>query len=203
MIFFARCPLVGRYSKTLAEKAAWAFVGSERAVHAASGHRLELATILPSFIIGPPRTPRVDSESLANMAALLEGRLPPRGDTPMVDVRDAAAAHVAAAELPGAAGSRFIVSTPRPVTRAQVMEVVADAQPDLDLLRSESPDAARAPQPVIFCSRTADRLDVRWTAPEDSLRDMASAMVRQGVVEAKHRAGAALDPAPKHVATEL
>ena len=82
------------------------------------------ATILPAFIVGPPRTARTDGESLQNMVAALSGETPPRGDTPMVDVRDVAAAHVAAYETPGAAGSapaeahRFLVSTqtayPRP-----------------------------------------------------------------------------------------
>jgi nucleoside-diphosphate-sugar epimerase len=60
-----------QYSKTAAEREAWAFVGSPAGV--ASG--LELATVLPSFLVGPPRTARVDSESLANMAAVLRGEV--------------------------------------------------------------------------------------------------------------------------------
>ena len=59
--------------------------------------------MLPAFIVGPPRTDRTDGESLGNMVAALSGATPPRGDTPMVDVRDVAAAHVAAYETPGAA----------------------------------------------------------------------------------------------------
>lgn len=47
-----------RYSKLIAEREAWAL---------AARQQLELATILPSFIVGPPRTPRVDGESLRNM----------------------------------------------------------------------------------------------------------------------------------------
>ena len=33
------------------------------------------ASILPSFIVGPPRTPRTDSESLLNMRQALEGEV--------------------------------------------------------------------------------------------------------------------------------
>ena len=36
------------------------------------------ASILPSFIVGPPRTPRTDSESLLNMRQALEGEVSSR-----------------------------------------------------------------------------------------------------------------------------
>jgi dihydroflavonol-4-reductase len=67
-----------RLSKTLAEKKAWEM---------AYEFGFSLSTINPSFIIGPPRTPRTDSTSLANMVAVLEGNPPLRGATNMVDVR--------------------------------------------------------------------------------------------------------------------
>ena len=46
--------------------------------------------------------------------------MPHRPDTPMVDVRDCAAAHIAAAEVAEAAGHRFITSSDRAMTRAHV-----------------------------------------------------------------------------------
>jgi nucleoside-diphosphate-sugar epimerase len=64
-------------SKTEAERAAWRL---------ANEAGLEMATVNPSFIIGPPRTSRTDSESLKYMKAILEGREPTRGDTNMVGV---------------------------------------------------------------------------------------------------------------------
>ena len=76
-----------RLSKKLAEERAWEM---------ANEFGFRLSTINPSFIIGPPRTSRTDSTSLANMAALLEGHAPLRGATPVVDVRDVAAAHILA-----------------------------------------------------------------------------------------------------------
>ena len=55
-----------RYSKVAAEREAWRL---------AEVHQLQLSTIMPSFIIGPPRTPRTDSESLLNMRQALEGEV--------------------------------------------------------------------------------------------------------------------------------
>ena len=85
-----------RLSKKLAEKRAWEI--AEGSVGFA-GRGVDLAVVCPSVIVGPPRTPRVDRESLALMAAVLRGGAPARGPSPMVDVRDAAAAHLAAAWL--------------------------------------------------------------------------------------------------------
>ena len=58
-----------RYSKLVAEREAWALAGAQG---------LELSTIMPSFIVGPPRTPRTDGESLRNMKQALEGEMPHR-----------------------------------------------------------------------------------------------------------------------------
>ena len=49
--------------------------------------------------------------------------MPHRGDTPMVDVRDCAAAHIEAAERPTAAGLRFILSTATAVPRARLLQL--------------------------------------------------------------------------------
>jgi nucleoside-diphosphate-sugar epimerase len=107
-----------RVSKTVAEKAAWKI--AEKA-------GLEMATVNPSFVLGPPVTPRADSESLKYMKAIIEGGRPTRGDTNAVDVRDVAKAHILAAEIPEAAGHRFIVSS-RPVVRlADMVRLVFDA----------------------------------------------------------------------------
>jgi hypothetical protein len=49
---------VPRPSKVVAEREAWRL---------AAAQQLQLSSILPSFIVGPPRTPRTDGESLRNM----------------------------------------------------------------------------------------------------------------------------------------
>jgi len=87
-------------SKTIAESAAWKF---------AEGHGLELTTILPGPVMGPLLGADV-SASGDLVSTLMTGAVPvvPPIGINAVDVRDVAAAHVAAMTLPEAAGERFV-----------------------------------------------------------------------------------------------
>ena len=92
-------------SKTLAEQAAWAF---------ADEHALELSTILPGPVLGPVLSK--DCSASGDLVSLLMTSsvpmIPPIEMT-TIDVRDVAAAHVAAMTSPQAAGKRFVcVSDP-------------------------------------------------------------------------------------------
>lgn len=89
-------------SKTLAEQAAWRMVAGDRSV---------LATILPGTILGPLRDAHA-AYSVQAISRLLSGDAPgiPRLGYSFVDVRDVAAAHVAAMLAPEAGGRRFLVS---------------------------------------------------------------------------------------------
>lgn len=92
-------------SKTIAERAAWAFVQNE-------GQPLELVTINPSVVLGPILSDG-RSTSLGLVSQLLEGRLPalPNLGFGFVDVRDVAEAHLRAMELPRAAGERYLLGS--------------------------------------------------------------------------------------------
>lgn len=97
---------VGAYewSKTLAERAAWRFVNE-----LPEGRRLELVTIHPALVLGPVLD---DSYAVSGetVKKLLNRELPavPDINFACVDVRDVAAAHVAALTVPEAAGQRFL-----------------------------------------------------------------------------------------------
>ncbi|KAA0154601.1 hypothetical protein FNF31_06256 [Cafeteria roenbergensis] len=95
-------------SKTRAERAAWEFIKSGQP----EGRGLELATINPSFIVGPMirRSPCSSVEVVQN---LMERKFSIIPDVNLwcVDVRDVAEAHVRAMVLPAAAGKRFLLST--------------------------------------------------------------------------------------------
>lgn len=95
-------------SKTIAERAAWDFMGSE-------GGDLELTVVNPTFILGPPLTAATGS-SMYLVKAMFSGQMSvaPRHRFGIVDVRDAADAHVRAMAAPEAAGKRFIVVSDRP-----------------------------------------------------------------------------------------
>jgi nucleoside-diphosphate-sugar epimerase len=89
-------------SKVLAERAAWDFAGE---------HGLELVTVNPGLVLGPLlRAERTTSVEVVRL--LLARGMPavPRLGFAVVDVRDVAAAHRLAMEVPAAAGNRYILT---------------------------------------------------------------------------------------------
>jgi nucleoside-diphosphate-sugar epimerase len=77
------------YSKTLAEKEAWDMHKRQS--------RWSLVTMNPGFILGPSLTKRVDSTSISFMISMGNGTYKsgvPDGRLAIVDVRDAARAHI-------------------------------------------------------------------------------------------------------------
>lgn len=94
-------------SKTLAEQAAWDFIKNQ-----SGDHKLELVSINPGGVFGPPLGTNVSGASMSMVVKILEGKTPliPRMSFPMVDVRDVAYLHVAALTEPKAANQRFIAT---------------------------------------------------------------------------------------------
>ena len=98
-------PRIGAYeqSKTLAERAAWSFAQSLPA------NGMQLTTINPGLVLGPMFG---DAMSTSNemVKKLLDRAFPACPDLTycMVDVRDVAAAHLAAMHAPAAAGQRYL-----------------------------------------------------------------------------------------------
>jgi dihydroflavonol-4-reductase len=87
-------------SKLLAEKRAWEL---------AADHGFELVVVHPGAIIGPPQ--QVKRESSADIVRrMLAGEMPavPPLNLAFTDVRDLAAVHRLALEVPGANGNRYI-----------------------------------------------------------------------------------------------
>ena len=91
-------------SKFLAERAAWDFVDKLE-----EGKKFELVSVLPSTILGPFISASSGTTSASFIGDILGNKLPglPSLALPIVDVRDAAAVHIAAMESPEAAGKRF------------------------------------------------------------------------------------------------
>jgi nucleoside-diphosphate-sugar epimerase len=89
-------------SKTLAERAAWDFVGNE-------GRGLELSVVNPVAVLGPALGPDF-STSILIVQRLMDGALPgcPRLYFGIVDVRDVADLHIRAMTNPAAKGERFL-----------------------------------------------------------------------------------------------
>jgi nucleoside-diphosphate-sugar epimerase len=108
-------------SKTLAERAAWEFV-------AADGGVLELVTMLPVAVMGPVMGAQISGANhiVQNM---LTGAMPGFADIhiPVVDVRDVAAAHILAVEVPEAAGQRFLLSTDTVLSLTRIGAILKEA----------------------------------------------------------------------------
>ncbi len=89
-------------SKTLAERAAWEFIGRE-------GWRLELAVVNPVAVFGPVLGADY-ATSILIVEKMLDGALPgcPRLKFGIVDVRDVVDLHLRAMTHPEAKGERFL-----------------------------------------------------------------------------------------------
>ena len=91
------------YSKTLAEKEGWAIAGQQ--------DRWDLVVVNPSLVLGPALNALPTSESFRILKMLGDGTMKagaPRLGIGVVDVRDLAKAHLAAAFIPEAEGRHII-----------------------------------------------------------------------------------------------
>lgn len=118
-------------SKTLAERAAWDYVG-------ATPGAPELVAINPSFVQGPALDPDL-STSLEVIRFMGKGMYPlsPRIAFPICDVRDVAAAHAAAMMKPGISGRRFVVAS----GNLPLIELGRQMVAELPDLKSKAPKA--------------------------------------------------------------
>lgn len=117
-------PLVNAYaeSKTRAEREAWTLVESQ-------GKRDRLVTINPAALLGP----LLDDDPGTTggiIARLLGGGMPMVPDIILeyVDVRDVAAAHIAAMTAPDAGGKRFILSE-ESLSLMEISDILREAFP--------------------------------------------------------------------------
>jgi dihydroflavonol-4-reductase len=111
-------------SKTLAERAAWDSLTKNKEPSSP-----ELVVIAPGGVFGPPLGDDISGESLTILSKMLRGKIPfvPKTAFPMVDVRDVAQLHVQALKNKAAAGKRFIVSGPDPVSFVDAAKILIEA----------------------------------------------------------------------------
>ncbi|MCE9622623.1 MAG: aldehyde reductase [Actinomycetia bacterium] len=192
---------IGAYekSKTLAERAAWEFMASRNA-----GSRLELVAINPGLVLGPLLSS--DWGTSGELVKLiLDGAYPavPNVYFSMVDVRDVAAAHLAAMTVPEAAGQRFICAEGGHSMR-EVAAILAERIGPLGfkVTTRKMPDSVM--RAIALFDKTAklainnlgnnhrfDTSSIRhtlaWTPRplEDMVVSMAESMITHGVVKPK------------------
>ena len=102
-----QCAGTYELSKSKAEKAAWEFIEKLE-----EGKKFELVTVQPGLVLGPFLSAASGEAAAGVLDKLLNDKMPagvPNVSFPIIDVRDVAAAHIAAMENPGAAGNRYIL----------------------------------------------------------------------------------------------
>ena len=103
-----------QYSKAASERQAWEL-----------SRRLggDMVALCPSMIFGPPRSSTCTGFSVGMVEGWVLGKAPVQSRL-VVDVRDCAQAHLAAAELPQAVGRRYITSCEARVPARELMAAV-------------------------------------------------------------------------------
>ena len=159
-------------SKTLAESAAWDFARKTPGAP-------ELTVINPGLVHGPALDLDL-STSHEILTLMAKGKYPaaPRAGYAVVDVRDVAAAHVAAMTHPAAAGERFLAASDY-VTLLDMARMLVHALPDTAsrVPRREAPD-------IVIRSLSLFDRNLLAVLPDLSVRracDNAKARERLGV----------------------
>ena len=171
-------------SKVQAERKAWQMVDAHNA-QPNQTHPVRLVTILPSIVFGPPVGSRTDTHTLGWILHLLDGSQLATGYSPVraqtVDVRDVAAAHIAAAEREEANG-RYIVTHTEVTSAADYIRVLRKMFPTKPM-----PDKPYGqwlfPEVRADISRTTTDLNLELMSEEKSIIDTAQKLVELGVVQ--------------------
>lgn len=169
-----------RYSKTLAERAAWEF---------AAGKAWRLCTICPAYVFGPVLSAAADSTSVLDTKALIDGtyappKRAPKGASGVVDVRDVAEAHLAVAESESAEG-RYLMSSPEDVTFLERARLIAAAGCS-ELAGLPLPTEEAAPTTArrrYDCRKVEAMLGRPLLPPERVMPDTARSMLEVGLVK--------------------
>jgi len=165
-----------RYSKRVAEEAAWNF---------AKGKSWDLVVINPGFVLGAPLSARTDSTSVKNIKELLDGTVNARGGTPggnafpAIDVRDVVEAHVRAAENPKASG-RYLLGCSVGVSYLDFANVLAKKFPKYPIPTKELGPVVRR---RVNNSKVQNELGIKLIPWEQSIVEMAQALIDLGIVQ--------------------
>lgn len=176
-----------RVSKTLAEKAAWEFVESEKPTW-------DLVTICPPLVLGPVVHHLASLESIntsnERVVQMLRGawkdEIASQGPVSLwIDVRDVARAHVAAFENP-AAGGRRLFTTAGYFSNSEIAAVVRDNFPEFgdklpgpEVKGGERPAADKTFK--FNTDETNKLLGIEWIGLEKSIGDLVVSLKAHGI----------------------
>ena len=192
-------PHIGAYeqSKTIAERSAWEFMTSLGAQST-----MDLVTINPGLVLGPLLCAEW-STSAELIKKILQRAVPaiPDARFAMVDVRDVAAAHVAAMLSPEASGQRFICCIESHAIRevAMILKEEFGPLPVLRVVALWDRQArllmADVGRPALLDNSKIRRVfGIEFRDLREMTVSMADSMIRYGVVRAKRGRTAVKQP---------
>ncbi|DBA85113.1 hypothetical protein WJX79_005505 [Trebouxia sp. C0005] len=158
------------YSKTVAEKKAWQLSKKEG---------FELATIMPSLVLGPVTGARPDGTSINAMKGIVEGESAGLHIPFVVDVRNIAQAHIQAAVTPKAKGQRYLISQADTVPNSAVIAVLKERFPGLKFKDAEQEER----KPVFDNSKVQEQLGISIIPYQDTIIDMATTLIQNGTAK--------------------
>ncbi|KAJ7908450.1 NAD-P-binding protein [Mycena leptocephala] len=167
-------------SKTLAERAFWAYIEEEKPAWTG-------AAILPSGVFDPPIQPLTSLAGLNRSVAFLwdiargahkSGLALSASHAMYVSARDVALAHVRAAELPIARGGRYIL-TAGSFETADLLSIIARNFPTLrPNLPAPAPSPPAASDKILIdASKTTRELGFAWMSLERTVVDTIAALL--------------------------
>ncbi|KAK9051360.1 hypothetical protein SSX86_027987 [Deinandra increscens subsp. villosa] len=165
-LFCEQTKLWYHLSKTMAEDAAVKF---------AKENGLDLVAINPGFCIGPVLPPTLNATSEGIMGIIKSGKeLFSDGIYRLVDVRDAATAHVLAFENPEANGRYCMVG--RVVRSLEIFKIVDGLYPSLGHSERLKDGKCVEPIPYSISREKAESLGVKFTPLEVSIKDTVESL---------------------------
>jgi len=170
-----------RWSKTVAEKAAWAHP-------AVTGGQLDLVAILPPMVLGENRQALGSASDLNQSSLILYNMLAGKMDHAMpgsvgfTDVADVARAHILGAETAAAGGERYLCSGAT-TTWLDVISILKSLYPSA-LLPTSCPDGSTS-QPCLLLKndKIKAELGIEFTPLEQTLKAQCDAFIRAGLLQ--------------------
>jgi len=163
-----------RMSKSLAEHAAWEF-----------SNQVEVTTVNPSFILGPPLSKRLDSTSVKTMVSFLNGDKVDGVNGACfgcTDVRDVALAHVRAALHPEAPGKRFICSSQNGMDKVQIASFLLPEFANYPIPVGFKKGATVKYRPCYCSDPMIDLLGIKPRPLSITINEMAHDLIKKGLV---------------------
>ncbi|WKA01859.1 hypothetical protein VitviT2T_020112 [Vitis vinifera] len=158
-------------SKTLAEEAAWKF---------AKEHGIDLVTMNPGVMIGPPLQPTINltMEIILNMINEVPYTFP-SSTYKWVDVRDVANAHIQAFEISSASGRYCMVE--RITYRSEAIKILHELYPAIHLPQKSADDEPLGPTYQISKEKVKS-LAIDFIPLEVSLKDTIESLKEKNFI---------------------